>query len=81
MPSLVEISPVNLEKNCLIINVILLFRNYLPLEKGWALYLNKFEYTLPKDALFQVYNNDFADNDNGQIDIKKSSVEPSVQVS
>ena len=32
----------------------MLFRNYLPLEKGGALHLNKFDSPLPKDALCQV---------------------------
>ena len=32
-----------------------LFRNYLPLEKGGALYLNKLESPSPKDALCQVW--------------------------
>ena len=36
------------------VNVFSLFRNYLPLEKGGALDLNKFESPLPKDALCQV---------------------------
>ena len=29
--------------------------NYHPLEKGWALHLNKFESTSPKKALCQVW--------------------------
>ena len=36
-------------------NVFSLFRNYLPLEKGGALHLNKFESLSPKDALCQVW--------------------------
>ena len=36
-------------------NVFSLFRNYLPLEKGGALHLNKFESPSPKDALCQVW--------------------------
>ena len=36
------------------VNVFLLFRNYLPFEKGGALHLNKFESPSPKDALCQV---------------------------
>ena len=36
-------------------HVFSLFRNFLPLEKDWALYLNKFEFPLPKDALGQVW--------------------------
>ena len=34
---------------------IVLFRNYLPLEKGRALHLNKAESSSPKDALCQVW--------------------------
>ena len=37
------------------INVFSLFRYYLPLENGGALYLNKLESSLPKDALCQVW--------------------------
>ena len=37
-----------------VVNVFLLFRNYLPLEKGVALHLKKFESPSPKDALCQV---------------------------
>ena len=37
------------------VNVFLLFRNYLPLEKGVALHLIKFESPSPKDALCQVW--------------------------
>ena len=37
------------------VNVFWLFRNYLPLEKGGALHLNKFESPSPKDALCQVW--------------------------
>ena len=37
------------------IYVFLLFRNYLPLEKGGALHLYKLESPLPKDALCQVW--------------------------
>ena len=50
--SLVEIGPVFLEK---LINIFLLFRNYLPLEKGRALYLNKFKSPSHKDALCQFW--------------------------
>ena len=35
-------------------NVFSLFRNYLPLEEGRALHLNKTEFSSPKDALCQV---------------------------
>ena len=37
------------------INVFLLFRNYLPLEKGGALHLNKLESPSPKNAMCQVW--------------------------
>ena len=37
------------------VNVISQFRNYLPLEKGGGLHLNKLEDPSPKDALFQVW--------------------------
>ena len=38
------------------VNVFSLFRNYLPLEKGGALHLNKLESPSPKDALCQVWS-------------------------
>ena len=37
------------------VNVFLLFGNYLPLEKGGTLHLNKLESPLPMDTLFQVW--------------------------
>ena len=37
------------------VNVFSLFRYYLPLEKGLALHLNKYESPSPKDALCQVW--------------------------
>mgnify|MGYP003684193043 CR=1 FL=1 len=37
------------------VNVFSLFRNYLPLEEGRALHLNKTESPSPKDALCQVW--------------------------
>ena len=37
------------------VNDFLLFRNYLPLEKGLALYLKKLESHLPKNVLCQVW--------------------------
>ena len=56
MPSLVEIDPVFLEKTILKFrNIFLLFRNYLPLKKGRALYLNKLEFPLPNGALCKVW--------------------------
>ena len=36
------------------VNLFSLFRNYLPLEKGGTLHLNKVESPSPKDALCQV---------------------------
>ena len=57
MSSLVEIGPVVLEKKIFInfVNVFSIFRNYLPLEKGEALHLNKHESPSPKDVLCQVW--------------------------
>ena len=57
VPSLVEISLVVLEKKIFLIlsMYFLLFHNYLPLEKGGALYLNKLESPSPKDALCQAW--------------------------
>ena len=37
------------------VNAFSLFRNYLPLEKGGTLHLNKLESPLPKDALCQFW--------------------------
>ena len=53
MPSLVEIGPVVLDKKIFFyfVYVFSLFRNYLPLEKGLALHLNKLESSSPRDAL------------------------------
>ena len=54
MPSLVEISPVFLEKK--IFNVCQsILAMYLPFEKGGALHLNKFEPSSPKTALCHVW--------------------------
>ena len=39
------------------VKIFSLFRNYLPLEKGGALHLNKLESPSPKDALCQVWLN------------------------
>ena len=38
-----------------VVNVFSLFDNYLPLEKGGALHLNKLESPSPKDALCQIW--------------------------
>jgi len=55
--SLVKIGPVVLEKKIFLILSMYfsLFPNYLPLEKGGALHLNKLESPSPKDALCQVW--------------------------
>ena len=37
------------------VNVFLLFHNYVLLEKGRALHLNKLEFPSPKDAMCQVW--------------------------
>ena len=57
MPSLVEIGPLFLEKKILKINinVLSLFRNYLPLEKGRVLYLNNNEIPSPNDIVCQIW--------------------------
>ena len=55
MPSLVEIGPVALDTSFNFLNVFLLFRNYLPLEKDRALHLNKLQFSSPKDALCQIW--------------------------
>ena len=55
VPSLVEIDPMVLRRFLDIFNIILLFRYYLPLGKGTALHLNKIEFLLPMDALYQVW--------------------------
>ena len=59
MPSLVEILPVVLGKKIFLnfFNDYLLFRNYmyLSLEKGVPLFLNKLEFSSPKDAFCQVW--------------------------
>ena len=56
-PSLVEIGPVVLEMKILLkfVNVFLLFHNYIHLEKGAALFLNKLGFRSPKDALCKVW--------------------------
>ena len=52
MPSLVERLSGSGEEDFLnFVNVFSLFCNYLPLEKGGALHLNKPESPLPKDAM------------------------------
>ena len=50
MQSLVEIGSVVLEKNIFFnfVNVFSLFHNYLPLEKGRVLHLNKIESLHPR---------------------------------
>ena len=56
VPSLVEIDPVLMRRRFFnFVNVFSLFRNYLPLEKGGALHLNKLESPSPKDVLCQVW--------------------------
>ena len=56
VPSLVEIgSVVSAEKIFLFRQCIFIFRNYLPLEKGVVLYLNRIESPLSNYALCQVW--------------------------
>ena len=53
MLSVVKIGSVVLEKKIFkFVNVFSLFRNYLPLEMGGALHLNKFEFPSLKYAKF-----------------------------
>ena len=54
VPSLVEIGLLVLEKKIFVnfLNVFLLFLNYLSLEKGWGLHLNKLESPSPKAMLW-----------------------------
>ena len=54
MLSLVEFGPV-VQDFLNFVNVFLLFRNSLPLEKGGALHLNNVESPSSKDALCQVW--------------------------
>ena len=56
MQSLIEIGPVVLEKKIFLnfLNAFSLFRNYLPLEMGRALHLNKIESPSLKNALCKV---------------------------
>ena len=53
--SLVKIGSVDLEKKKYFVHVFLLFRYYLPLEKGRGLHLKKLESPSSKDALCQVW--------------------------
>ena len=57
MPSLVEIGSVILEEKIFLnfCQSYSLFRNYLPLEKGGAVHLNKLESPSLNDALCQVW--------------------------
>ena len=54
MAGLVEIGLVVLEKKVVFfnfINIFLIFRNYLPLEKGGVLHLNKFDSPSTKELV------------------------------
>ena len=57
VPKLVEIGPVVLEKKISKFRkcVFSLFHNYLPLQRGRSLHLNKLESPSPKNALCQVW--------------------------
>jgi hypothetical protein len=53
---LIEFGLLVLEKICFFnFSVFLLFRYYIPLEKGYPLHLNKLESPPPKDDLCQVW--------------------------
>ena len=55
MPTLVEIYQCFRRRRFLkYVDVLSLFRNYLPLEKGGTLYLNKIEFPSTNDALCKV---------------------------
>ena len=54
--TLVEIGLVVLEKRFLnLVDVFLLFHNYLPFKKGMVFHLNKLEFPSPRDTLCQVW--------------------------
>ena len=57
VPSLEKIGSVFLEKRIFknFVNVFSLFRNYLPLEKGRPIYLNKLKSPSPKDTLYKAW--------------------------
>ena len=55
MTSWIEIGPVVLENILIFGQCIFLFSYYLHLRKSMVLHLYKFESTLPKDALCQVW--------------------------
>jgi hypothetical protein len=55
VPSLIELCPGVLEKFFLKLQFFLLFRDYLLLERGDPLHLNKLESPPPKDDLCQVW--------------------------
>ena len=93
MPSLVEIGPVVLEKRIFFyfVNVFLLFRYYLPLEKVGALQLNgafhprmlcaKFGLKWTSGFVEEDGNvNSFGQTERRTIGDQKSSLEPSAQV-
>ena len=77
------------------LNVFSIFQNYLPLEKGGALHLNKLEFPSTKDALCQFgwnWTSGSEDEDENGISLwqlqrrqtsfdQKSSLEPLAQVS
>ena len=79
VPSLFEIGLVVLFN---FVNIFSLFLYYIPLGKGRALHLNKLEFPIPKDALYQVWLKlvqwflrrrwKVYDNDNGLILIRKA---------
>ena len=65
VPSLVETGPVVLDRRRRFLNnldIILLFRYYLPLEKGVALHLKKLEPSLLKNALCKVWPSGFGED-------------------
>jgi hypothetical protein len=59
MPSLVKIGPMVLGKKIFLIDLTQFFHfcDYFPFEEGLDPYLNKLEFPLPKDNLYQVWFN------------------------
>ena len=47
----------------IVLNVLLLFHNYLPFEKGVALHLNKLESPSPRDTLYQNWPSGYGEED------------------
>ena len=57
VPSLVETGPLVLENSIFLnfVNVVILFRYYLPLKRGVVLYLNTFEFLVYQTVIFAKF--------------------------